>query len=163
MYTCICVCIYIYIYIYVYYSDLQHVETARTACGPGVGSSGVGFEDVTRGLRMIAHGWPTATECAGTSHLKLTWVRGFKTSMLKPHILKHHIPEHPRERAHARVRARACVCAHQHPHELSVQAGETCVCVCVCGWIWIWIWLTCTHACVQLWSSRAQCHRHALN
>ena len=32
----------------------------------------------------------------GTSHLKLTWVRGFKQSTSKPQILKHHIPEHQR-------------------------------------------------------------------
>ena len=28
-------------------------------------------------------------------HLKLIWVMGVKTSSLKPHILKHHIPEYP--------------------------------------------------------------------
>ena len=35
------------------------------------------------------------TEGVGTSHLKLIWVRGFESSSSKPHILKHHIPEHP--------------------------------------------------------------------
>ena len=34
------------------------------------------------------------TEGVGTSHLKLTSVRSLGNSMLKPHILKHHIPEH---------------------------------------------------------------------
>ena len=35
----------------------------------------------------------------GTSHLKLIWVRGVRVleyNILKPNILKHHIPEHPR-------------------------------------------------------------------
>ena len=32
----------------------------------------------------------------GTSHLKLTRVRGFKPIIFKPHILEHHIPEHQR-------------------------------------------------------------------
>ena len=35
------------------------------------------------------------TEGVGTAHLKLIWW-GFEHSILKPHILKHHIPEHPR-------------------------------------------------------------------
>ena len=33
----------------------------------------------------------------GTSHLKLIWVRGFKHIISKPHSLKHHIPEHPKD------------------------------------------------------------------
>ena len=44
-----------------------------------------------------------------TSHLNLIWVRGFTTIMLKPHILKHHIPEHqtlppPGQRCGSRAR-----------------------------------------------------------
>ena len=38
---------------------------------------------------------PSTIEGVLTSHLKLMWVRGLEHSSLKPHILKHHIPEHP--------------------------------------------------------------------
>ena len=63
----------------------------------------------------------------GTSHLNLIWVRGFETIMFKPHILKHHIPEHPNcadasllmateEVVHAcnsaRVSTHVCACAY---------------------------------------------------
>ena len=48
------------------------------------------------GLTIIVYG-PSTTEGVGTSHLELIWVSGemVTTIMLKPHILKHHIPEHP--------------------------------------------------------------------
>ena len=50
------------------------------------------FEDVG----FEHNSWLTLnTEGAGTLHLKLIWVRGFKHIMFKPQILKHHIPEHP--------------------------------------------------------------------
>ena len=46
------------------------------------------------GLKTIVC-WPSKTEGVGTSHLKLTWLRGFEYSISKPRILRHHIPEHP--------------------------------------------------------------------
>ena len=46
------------------------------------------------GLKLILYR-PSTTEGVGTSHLKLIWVRGLTTIIFKPHILKHHIPEHP--------------------------------------------------------------------
>ena len=46
------------------------------------------------GLSMIYY-WPLTTEGVGTSHLKLMRMRVFDNSMSKPHVLKHHLPEHP--------------------------------------------------------------------
>ena len=46
------------------------------------------------GLMLIAYR-PSKAEGVGTSHPKLIWVRGSKLLLSKPHILKHHIPEHP--------------------------------------------------------------------
>ena len=47
------------------------------------------------GLKIIVDR-PSKTEGAGTSHLQLVRVRGSKPTIFKPHILKHHIPEHPK-------------------------------------------------------------------
>ena len=48
------------------------------------------------GLSILVY-WPSKTEGVGTSHRssKADTGEGFKTSILKRHILKHHIPEHP--------------------------------------------------------------------
>ena len=66
----------------------------RTLNARAVGCSG------TWCLRMwvlkLMVGWPSTIDCVGTSHRKLIWV-GFESSTLKPHILQHHIPEHPKQ------------------------------------------------------------------
>ena len=69
------------------------------------GSSGMGCLRMW-GLKIIFH-WPSNTEGVGTSHLKLITGEGLKTSILKPRILKHHIPEHPTQAAQRSVPAKS--------------------------------------------------------
>ena len=93
-----CIHTYIYIYIYVYTCSCSLVTKQVVPRGLSkrcviLGSSGMWCLRMW-GLKLIVY-WPSTTEGVGTSHLKLIWVRGLKHSSLKPHILKHHIPEHP--------------------------------------------------------------------
>ena len=111
-------CIHIYIYIYICHIFREHrakhlmlglrrrAAAFRCCTATGLretrlaldilglfGSSGMWCLRML-GLKIIVSR-PSKTEGVGTSRLKLIWARGFEHSILKPHILKHHIPEHP--------------------------------------------------------------------
>ena len=86
-------------------SHLQGAECAKdlgleSPCGQVREFRDVVFEDVGFGNNRLLtlNNW----RC-GTSHLKLIWVKGFEHSILKPHILKHHIPEPPNKAVLGRV------------------------------------------------------------
>ena len=83
----------------------SRVCVARTRSGgrkreKNIGSSGM-WRLRMRGLNILVYR-PSKTEGVGTPHLKLIWARGFENSTLRPHVLTHHIPKHPK-REEARV------------------------------------------------------------
>ena len=92
VYVYICVYVYIYIYIYIqiylysYIYIYTHTYMMQTkGPQPEVGSSGMWCLRLWGVKLMIC--WPSATEA--------DMGEGFENSIMKPHILKHHISEHP--------------------------------------------------------------------
>ena len=66
---------------------------------------------------------------------------GQQSIIFKPHILKHHIPELPRDTVEARMfcaRARASACLHGYA-SASASRVRPCmaVCLCVCESVWL--------------------------
>ena len=85
-----------YTYIYIYVERERERDCMCMCMNVCIHTHHILYYNMGEDVGFDNNSLPTRTEGVGTSSRKLVLARGVKHIMLKPHILRHHLPDHPR-------------------------------------------------------------------